>query len=100
MGRAEPPVCAELRVEMPPAAIAARLVADVAANARRVNGAGDSCAMTDGIALTAEPLRKVTRCFPQQPRTDQTVELRCGRADHRLQIESLPRRGQANRDTR
>src|SRR6476620_12678457 len=101
MGRAEPPVCAEPRVEMPPVAIAARPVAHVAANARRVNPAGDGCTMTDGIALAAKPLRKVTPLLPAAATegSDRGAPL-CGRVEHRLQIETLPRRGQANREPR
>ena len=45
MGESLPPVCAELRAEMTPAAAtAAKPMPQVAANARRVNAAGDGCA--------------------------------------------------------
>jgi hypothetical protein len=49
---------------MPPVAIAARPVAHMAANARRVNAAGDDCAMPDGIVLAAEPLMEITSLLP------------------------------------
>jgi hypothetical protein len=56
MGRTEPAVCAELLLEMPPAvAAAARPVAHVTANSRRVNVARDGPEKADGIAETREP---------------------------------------------
>jgi hypothetical protein len=65
MGRLAPPVCAELRVEIPPvAAAAAKPMPHVAANARRVNAASDGCAMLDGIALAAEGLMEITLLLP------------------------------------
>jgi len=55
MGRVAPPVCAELLVEMTPAvATAAKPMPHVAANARRVNAAGDA----------AEPLMEITPLLP------------------------------------
>ena len=72
----------------------------VAANARRVNAAGDGCAMTDGIALAAEPLSRDPFAASGAGADDQIVELRCGRVEHRLHIETRPHRGQANRDAR
>src|SRR5215218_6234870 len=99
MGRVAPPVCAVLRAEMTSAAAtAAKPMPHVAANARRVNAAGDGCAMPDGIALAAEPPSRSLRGFPQRPRTDQIVELRRGWVEDRSQIETRQHRGQANRD--
>jgi len=76
MDRAEPPVCAELRVDMMPATVIAAVkpMPQAAANARRVNAAGDA----------AEPLMEITPLLSAAAAdgSDCTVPLRLGRTSH------------------
>jgi len=76
MDRAEPPVCAELRVDMTPATVTAAVkpMPQAEANARRVNAAGDA----------AEPLMEITPLLSAAAAdgSDRTVPLRLGRTSH------------------